>query len=210
MDSETTTAPSSHPIGFMDLPVEIRLEVYQHLFHLPAFKQFSRGEDTKASIHAGLLRTNRQINAEASPLLYSENTFLAHPTLLATFPRLRARYGPIKEATVLPRIRRFHVQVRLDCDLPYDQAAVTKSFSGVDELSVDVVQSMYLGVGHRNLHKFEGVRGVKRAHIAGSTTGFEDYVRWLEVVMMSEPGTQFEEFKPSQVGWADRLATIHF
>ncbi|KAH6987413.1 hypothetical protein BKA56DRAFT_669073 [Ilyonectria sp. MPI-CAGE-AT-0026] len=201
---------ASHPTSLMDLPVEIRLEIYQLLFHLPAFNKFARADDTSAIVHAGLLLANRQINAEATPFLYSENTFLAHPTLLASFPRLRARYGPIKESAVLPRIRRFHVEVRLDCDLPYDQDAVTKSFSGLDELNINVVQSMYLGVGHRNLHKFEGIRGVKRVHISGSTTGFKEYARWLVGVMQSEPGTQVGEFKASQWGWSDRLATVHY
>ncbi|KAH7152429.1 hypothetical protein B0J13DRAFT_263709 [Dactylonectria estremocensis] len=205
-----TTETASHPTGLMDLPVEIRLEIYHYLFHLPAFYKYTRSNDSSTVVHAGLLLANRQINEEATPMLYSENTFLAHPNLLASFPRLRARYSPVKEASVLPRIRRFHVEIRLDTDLPYDQPTVTKAFSGMDELSINVIQSMYLGVGHRNLHKFEGIRGVKRAHITGSTTGFEEYAKWLEGVMQSEPGTQFDEFKPSHWCWSDRLANIHY
>lgn len=199
-----------HKVGFMDLPVEIRLEIYQLLLHIPAFDKFARPNDPSAIVHSNLLLANRQINAEATSLLYSDNMFLAHPTLLASFPRLRNCYGPVKESSVVPRIRRFHLQVRLDCDLPYDRDAVTKSFSGLDELEIDVVQSMFLGVGHRNLHKFEGVRGVRKVRISGSTTGFEDYIRWLENVMMSDVGTECSEFKDSQEGWTARLATVHF
>ncbi|KAI5461194.1 hypothetical protein BGZ63DRAFT_424110 [Mariannaea sp. PMI_226] len=199
-----------HKTGFMDLPVEIRLEIYDLLLHIPAFDKFARLNDPSTIVHPNLLLANRQINAEATDFLYSDNMFLAHPTLLASFPRLRNCYGPVKESAVVPRIRRFHLQVRLDCDLPYEQDTVTKAFSGLDELEIDLVQSMYLGVGHRNLRKFEGVRGVRRVRISGSTTGFEEYIQWLEGVMMSEVGSQPCEFKDSKEGWTARLAGIHF
>lgn len=48
---------------------------------------------------------------------------------------------------------------------------------------VDVAQAVFLGVGYENLRVLEGVRGVKRVVIRGSTTGFEGYVEWLTGVM---------------------------
>ncbi|UPK93472.1 hypothetical protein LCI18_004407 [Fusarium solani-melongenae] len=199
-----------HQTGFLDLPVEIRLEIYDQLLRTTPYTKCCRpGPDSK--VHASLLRTNRQIHDEATDLLYGSNTFLAHPTLLTSFPRLRAWYGPIKESSIIPRIRRFHTQVRLDVDLPYEADAVTEAFSGLDELSIDVVQAMFLGVGYRNLRKFEGVRGVKKVRITGSTTGFEDYVQWLKMAMMSEPDAKIPDFVPQQqAGWVQRLANVHY
>jgi hypothetical protein len=198
-----------HKTGFMDLPVEIRLEIYEMLLHIPACNEVARyNNDKLASVHAGLLLANRQINYEATSFLYSDNMFLAHPTLLASFPRLRQRYGPVKESSVLPRIRRFHIEVRLDCDTPYDRDQVTKAFSGLDELEVEVHQSMYLSAGHRNLHKFEGVRGVKHVKFSGSITGFDEYIDWLKQLMMSEPGTESGEFKPTHESWLNRLNLV--
>ncbi|KAF4465212.1 hypothetical protein FALBO_7940 [Fusarium albosuccineum] len=199
-----------HETGFLDLPVEIRLEIYDQLLRTAPYTKCGRpGPDHQ--VHASLLRANRQIHDEATDLLYGCNTFIAHPTLLTSFPRLRSWYGPIKESSVIPRIRRFHTQVRLDVDLPYEAAAVTEAFSGLDELSIDVVQAMFLGVGYRNLRKFEGVRGVKKVRIFGSTTGFEDYVEWLKNAMMSEPGAKVPDFVPAQQSdWVKRLANAHY
>lgn len=199
-------ASSQQQKGFMSLPPEIRNEIYSYLLSMPAY---SRYESKDAHVYPALLAANHKIHDEATDLLYGTNTFVAHPTMLAAFPRLRAWYDPIKESSVLPRIRRFYLQVRLDCDLPYEADAVTASFSGLDELVIDVVQAMYLGVGHGNLKKFEGVRGVGRVRIMGSTTGFDDYIQWLEKAMMSEPGTEVEPFEPVQQGWADRLRAVH-
>ncbi|UNI19067.1 hypothetical protein JDV02_005284 [Purpureocillium takamizusanense] len=148
-------------------------------------------------IHPALLQTCRLIHLEASPILYSLNTFVAHPSLLASFPRLRPRWrgGPVREARALARLRRFHLTLRLDCDLPFSRDRAARAFSGADALVVDAVQAVFLGVGCANLRVLEGVRGVGRARVVGSTTGFEDYVRWLEGVMMSPPGVEVVAFK---------------
>lgn len=196
-----------HQTGIMDLPVEIRLEIYNYLLEMPAY---CRRRTPDAHIYPNLLLANKQINCEATDLLYNTNTFLAHPTLLASFPRLRSWYDPVKESSVLPRIRKFHVDVRLDCDLPYEKDAVTKAFSGLDELTIDINQAMYLGVGHGNLAKFEGIRGVKKVFITGSTTGFDDYIKWLKNAMMSQPEDHVEDYVKAPTGWANLLSTIHF
>lgn len=202
-----TCIDSTRPkTGFMDLPVEIRLDIYNYLLEMPAY---SRRRSPDAHIYPNLLLANKQINWEATDLLYSSNTFLAHPTLLASFPRLRSWYDPVKESSVLPRIRKFHVDVRLDCDLPYEKDAVTQAFSGLDELTININQAMYLGVGHGNLAKFEGIRGVKKVEFTGSTTGFDDYIKWLKAAMMSQPEDKVEDFVQETSGWAGRLSTIH-
>lgn len=201
---------SLHKATFFDLPLEIRYEIYDLLLLTAPYAKCSRRSNPDSQVFASLLRANRQINSEATDLLYGHNTFLAHPTLLTSFPRLRSWYPPVKESSVVPRIRRFHVQVRLDVDLSYDKAAVTEAFSGLDELSIDVVQAMFLGVGYRNLTNFEDVRGVRCVKVMGSTTGFEDYVEWLKKAMMSEAGSKVDDFVPRQTEWKDRLATVHY
>lgn len=58
----------------------------------------------------------------------------------------------------------------------------------MDEVVVDVAQAMFLGAGYENLRVLEGVRGVGKVVITGSTTGFEGYVYWLKGVMEGEGG----------------------
>lgn len=173
------------------LPLELRLEIYAYLLvhpqGIPAATPSGRSKKSgnEKELHPAILLVNRQINAEGTPVLYGKNTFLAHPTMLSGFPRLRADFAPVKEAAVLPRIRRFHVRLRLDCDVGVERDAVTKAFSGVEELVVDVWQTVFWGADHEALRVFEGVRGVRRVSITGSTTGFDEYARWLEKAMGS-------------------------
>lgn len=183
----------SDKTSLLSLPLEIRLQIYALLLSLPPYSKHSTHQPP---VHAAILLANRLINFEATPLLYS-NTFLAHPSLLSSFPRLRPSYAPVREASALRRIRRFHLVLRLDCDVPCSRHAFAAAFTGLDELVVDVVQAVFLGVGCANLRVLEGVRGVHRVTIRGSTTGFEDYIRWLEGVMMSEPGANVDDFEPS-------------
>ncbi|KAF9869467.1 hypothetical protein CkaCkLH20_13064 [Colletotrichum karsti] len=171
---------------FLDIPIEIRLEIYSHLLLCPPLDKLAPDTRPVQRLHPAILKVNRQIHDEASPILYCKNIFLAHETLLASFPRLRPWYPPVKERSVLPRIRRFHIRVRLDCDPGYNAEAATAAFSGADQLVIEVRQSMFLGADHEVMQLFEGVRRVKVVKIYGSTTGFEDYARWLEDVMQSD------------------------
>jgi hypothetical protein len=166
---------------FLTLPPELRLEIYTLLLLLPPYSRYA----APSRVHGSILRTSRQIHDEASSLLYSKNTFLAHPSLLTSFPRLRENYAPVKEKLAVRRIRRFHVLVRLDCDVPYSREDAARALSHMDEVVVSVMQAVFLGAGHENLRVLEGVRGVGRVVIRGSTTGFEDYVAWLARVMES-------------------------
>lgn len=60
------------------------------------------------------------------------------------------------------------------------------AFTGADELTVEVWQSMYDGAGSEVLGLFEGVRRVRGVRVWGSTVGREEYVAWLEGVMRNE------------------------
>lgn len=194
----TAIPPVSHSPFLGLLPLELRLEIYGYLLVHPPGKgtPMSPPRRDKCNhdkhLHPAILLANRQINAEGTPVLYGQNTFLAHPTMLSNFPRLRAGFPPVREVAVLPRIRRFHVRIRLDCDPNVEREAVTKAFSGVEELIVDAWQAMFLGSDHEALRVFEGVRGVTRARVTGSTTGFDGYARWLEGAMESPLGREIE------------------
>ncbi|KFG77548.1 hypothetical protein MANI_005316 [Metarhizium anisopliae] len=182
--ANSTSSPQCH-CHLLSLPLELRLQIYTLLLLLPPY---SRHSTHRGLIHTAILGTSRQIHAEAWPLLYTKNTFLAHPSLLTSFPRLREDYPPVREAPAVSRIRRFRLVIRLDCDVLFSREAAAGALSHMDEVVVDVSQAVFLGAGRENLRVLEGVRGVGRAVIRGSTTGFERYVDWLTGVMEAEKG----------------------
>ncbi|KAM3537955.1 hypothetical protein ARSEF1564_009118 [Beauveria bassiana] len=177
---------------FMKVPVEIRFQIYAELLCLPSFIGSVVVHESRVS--AAILLTCRRINSEATGFLYSNNMFIAHPSLLADFPRLREWYPPICTLSVLPQISRFHLTIRLVCDLRFDQSSAAAAFSGSKELYVWIVQAVFMGAGHDNLRTLEDVRGVKKLTIRGSTSGFEDYVIWLAQLMRSPLGTETDRF----------------
>jgi hypothetical protein len=195
------------------LPPELRNQIWsllliqntrQHygsfvLIDLEASKQRSR-------FCANVLRTCKQINAEGTPILYGENIFSAHRNLLATLPSfvldLRSEpicCRPVLSMRVAKLIRRFHVFVRLDTDPRYSPRQVEESFSGVDDLHIDVFQSMYGSCDFSVLSLFEGVRGVKRVKIDGSL-GDRRYANWLADTIKLPPGQVPEPFHEECVG----------
>lgn len=197
----------------MSLPPEIRVEIYAMLLLLgPYTHHINLSASPSGQVHTGLLLANRQINQEATYLLYEHNMFLAHHSMLTGFPRLRPWYPPIREPSAAARIRRFHLVVRLDCDISYTKEDARRSLSNLDELVVDVVQAMFLGVGYENLRVLEDVRGVKKVSIRGSTTGFEDYVAWLVRVMESKEGSVVERFddglKEGEESWLHQMNIV--
>jgi hypothetical protein len=80
-------------MSFLDLPVELRLPIYTYLLVAPYpihTKEYRYHDDCdgtdcyspdemchewKTGLHPSILRANRQIHAEASPILYSRNRF---------------------------------------------------------------------------------------------------------------------------------------
>lgn len=175
---------------FLSLPLEIRLQIYSLLLTYPPYSISPAGPIIQPSV----LRACKQTYAEALPILYTSNQFVAHHSLLTSFPNLRAWHDPVSAPSVLGLIRKWYLRVRLDCDARWDRQTVTAAFTGCDELVVEIWQAMFLGTGCAVLTMFEGVRGVKRVEIIGSTTGFEDYLRWLESLMMSPIGTESDGF----------------
>ncbi|KAI2780237.1 hypothetical protein F4815DRAFT_152681 [Daldinia loculata] len=190
------------PSPFLALPIEIRLEIFKHLLVLPpdapppSQKTYYRyGQHrTPPLLHPAILRANRQLHAEALPLLYRRNTFLAHNTLLTTLPRLRRAYDPVLSAHLSGLITRFYVCVRLDAEPGYNRAQAAMQLSNKEEVIIDAWQAAWRGSGPDALRLFEDVRGVRRARVTGSVGGFEDYARWLEGAMMREPEVEIEPF----------------
>lgn len=174
----------------LSLPCEIRLEIYKHLLVLPydhiQIKRVHLVAHRRLGpplLHPAILRTCRQIQSEAEPLLYTRNTFTAHATLLTGMPSLPPTQGSVTHARVAGLIRRWRLDVRLDADPRYTAAVVAAAFSGCDLLEVECWQAMY-GVADPGevLGTFVGVRGVKRCVVRGSVG--KDWIAALERSMM--------------------------
>lgn len=203
--------------GFLDLPFEIREQIYNHLLILPshdspANQNNPNNTNTSLSLlHPAILSTCHQIHLEALPILYSKNTFQCHPKLLTSFPRLHYTpprsgpgAGPRKQltATTCPGvglIRRWYLHARLDCGPFWDAATVAAALTGAEALELEVWQTMFRGdCGTEVLRRFEGVRGLRRVRVWGSTTGAEGYVAWLEGVMRSPVGSEVGQYEPAE------------
>ncbi|RYO89280.1 hypothetical protein DL766_000917 [Monosporascus sp. MC13-8B] len=188
------------PSTLLTLPLELRLEIYGYLLTLHTTRQ-RRQQQTHAKdarLHPAILRTCRQLHAEALAFLLETNEFEAHPTLLASFPRLFPfpAGSSVRDAAQAARVRRLRVRVRLDVELPDDGDGDerVRRLGGLRELVLDVWQADWRAAGPRNLRRFEAVRGVGRARVVGSIGGFEGYARWLENTMMCAPGEDVGPF----------------
>jgi hypothetical protein len=197
----------------LNLPPELRNQIWRLLLLQDIHKR--RGnlyhtipEHTRRQLRfcANVLRTCKQINAEGTPILYGENIFSAHRNLLATLPSFVLHLSsdpfccpPVVNSRVVPLIRRFHIFVRLDTDPRYSPRQVEESFSGVEELRIDVFQSMYGSCDFSVLKLFEGVRGVGKVVIEGSL-GDRKYADWLGKVIQLPLGEIAEPFWEEYVG----------
>ncbi|KAI1096798.1 hypothetical protein F5B19DRAFT_6615 [Rostrohypoxylon terebratum] len=190
------------PSTLLTLPLELRLLILSSLLILPptappasqnAFPHNPQ-PPSLSLLHPSILRCNQQLHAEGVPLLYAQNTYLAHPTLLLSLPRLRRSYSPVVTQRLADLITRVHVCVRLDAEPGYDRATATAQLSGKHEVVLEAWQAMWRGSGPDVLRLFEGVRGVRRARVEGSVGGFEEYARWLERAMVREPGARVDPF----------------
>ncbi|KAI7301765.1 hypothetical protein KC315_g16456, partial [Hortaea werneckii] len=94
------------------LPPELRNDIWRYLLiHTPSSPSSSlNAMDRKKPHHrssagsglcdpqicANILRTCKQANTEATPILYGENTFNAHPSLLASLPSFLLSTLPVR------------------------------------------------------------------------------------------------------------------
>ncbi|KAE8447254.1 hypothetical protein EG329_010948 [Mollisiaceae sp. DMI_Dod_QoI] len=183
---------------FLDLPGEIRNEIYLKLLIVPAASKPRLLGDPP--IYPQILSTCKKIHEEAQQILYGYNTFLAHPNLLSSLPRLRLCYNTIFSPTLISLIRRYHIRVRLDCDPNFSIQKATDAFTGVEELTLEVSQAQFGSSDHKVLRLFEGIRGVKKTRVYGSVTLFPEYVEWLQCSMRAPIGMEVEPFDKKRIG----------
>lgn len=206
---------------FLNLPSELRNLIYSHLLIHPLDTVSTVEEEywrdkTRSTpalrdrFCANILQTCRQINREATPILYGENLFQGHSSLLATFPAMVVMLRP--QHLVLPaiphtlhndKIRRYHINIRLDTDPRFSAQRAEESFTGAHELQVQVFQAMFGSSDYTVLHMLAGIRGVKKVRIYGSI-GDGKYTSWLSQAMMAPVGTvipAYDEELPAGVGW---------
>lgn len=188
---------------FFRLPAELRNIIYRllltlklapHLRRLSITTSRAAGSSSKPPPYVclNLLATCRQINTEASPILYAENTFIAHPNLLTNVPHLLDPGRPLRVPACARRIRRWYIHVRLDTDARFTVDEVQAAFSGAEELVVEASQAMYRAAGNGVLMLFTSVRGVGEAHVFGSVA--DSFARWLEKSMTRAKGVALEKY----------------
>ena len=180
-------------ISFLSLPGEIRNQIYNYLLILPSLSTPRLLGDPP--LHPEVLLLNYLIHSEACEILYGSNTFLAHPSLLNSLPRLRLYYDPIYSPSLISLIRKYHIRVRLDCDPNFSAEKAKEAFSGVEELTIEVFEAQYGSSGYKVLSLFEGVRGVKKARIYGSIATFPEHVEWLQCSIMSPENEESHSFE---------------
>ncbi|KAH6680862.1 hypothetical protein B0J14DRAFT_274600 [Halenospora varia] len=184
-------------LRFLDLPGEIRNQIYQQLLIIPSLSTPRLLGDP--GIYPQILSTCRKVHKETQQMLYGCNTFLAHHNLLTGLPRLRMYYDVISKPNLIALITRYHIRVRLDCDPNFSVANATNAFMGMEELTIEVFQAQFGSSDYKVLKLFEGVRGVKRASIYGSVSGFPEYVEWLQNSMMTPGEGVVEPFEKGEV-----------
>ncbi|KXT13967.1 hypothetical protein AC579_4193 [Pseudocercospora musae] len=84
----TTLSKTSTYAGFLDLPAELRNDIYRTIFVTTRSVNFAQADNFSRS--AALLRTCRQVHEEGRSILYSENTF--------AIERRTQRYGSFWES----------------------------------------------------------------------------------------------------------------
>ena len=136
--------PAKPPFPFLSLPSELRNNIYRLLLTSSSPEIASspnilltRTSNALLNIHPALLLTCRQINAEATSILYAENRFQAHPTWLTDMTFALDPGRPIVSTRCVGMIRRWHLRVRLDCDAYYGSERLVKAFSGCEEMQIE-------------------------------------------------------------------------
>ncbi|KAH7370974.1 hypothetical protein BKA66DRAFT_470387 [Pyrenochaeta sp. MPI-SDFR-AT-0127] len=172
---------------FFRLPAELRNEVYKELLcsgtpNLKELAQYSDRDSKQEPVYPEILSTCRKIHEEATDLLYTTHIFHAHPSLLTSLPHLTSSAKPVLCPSVLSKINRWQLTIRLDTDPRFTMSQATAAFSGAEFLEIRVWQSMFDGCDSSVLRLFTGIRGVKVAKVGGSAN--PELARWLEKRMM--------------------------
>ncbi|KAF1960942.1 hypothetical protein CC80DRAFT_489173 [Byssothecium circinans] len=136
---------------FFRLPAELRNKIYTALLcpnYVP-LKTLTKSTDhdhthttSPPPLHPSILSTCRLIAAEASPLLYTHNTFHAHPSLLTSLPHYYTSPSslPVCHPDPLRLITRWQLSLRLDTDAMFTAKQAARAFSGAEYLEVRVWQ----------------------------------------------------------------------
>lgn len=184
----------SPPLTFLDLPGEIRNQIYHLLLIVPSIST-PRPLGSDPPVYPQILSVCRKVHDEAEQILYGRNVFIAHSNLLTGLPRLRWKYDSISSARLISIIRKYYIIVRLDCDPNFSDVKAEDAFNGMEELTIRVEQSTFRDSDYQVLKLFEGVRGVKKTKVYGSVTGFPAYVEWLQDVMKLPKGIDIAPFQ---------------
>ncbi|KAF1847121.1 uncharacterized protein K460DRAFT_363223 [Cucurbitaria berberidis CBS 394.84] len=200
-----STAPRHFvPTGYVDgqqesvffrLPAELRHEIYKALLcpDVPKLKELAQSTHpapTPEAVYPAILATCRKIHDEATDLLYKTHVFHAHSSLLTSLPHLISAASPIVCPSVISKIKRWQLTIRLDTDPCFNMDQATAAFSGAEYLEIRAWQTMFDGCDASFLRLFTGVRGVKVAKVGGSAN--PELARWLEERMM-QPIEQKDE-----------------
>ncbi|KAH7083669.1 hypothetical protein FB567DRAFT_529661 [Paraphoma chrysanthemicola] len=172
---------------FFKLPAELRNQIYEELLCPDSsnIKELAKREYhscTPPALYPAILSTCRKIHEEATDLLYTTHIFHAHPALLTSLPHLASSAKPVLYPTVLAKIKRWQLSIRLDTDPRFTMSQATAAFSGAEYLEIRVWQSMFDGADCSVLRLFLGIRGVKVAKVGGSAN--PELAKWLEKRMM--------------------------
>ncbi|KAK4223871.1 hypothetical protein QBC38DRAFT_372233 [Podospora fimiseda] len=212
--SLTASIPSPPAPTFLTLPLELRHEIYSHILTLPPLPPPSpvyrsppsppRSPSPSLPKHyTAILLACRQTHHEATPLLYTLNTFKADPDLLTAVP------SPLINDKYIPLIRNWSIKIRLDppphSHPEWSSTHLTRAFNNSHSLTITLWQASFMGgVGISQLSQFESVRGVRSVKIQGMMPGYGRYVKWLEKQMMKPVGKDVEQDYEPEDEWEER------
>ncbi|KAL8869041.1 MAG: hypothetical protein Q9174_004569 [Haloplaca sp. 1 TL-2023] len=196
------------PFHFLELPAELReiilrlLLIHETPIIAHACYHLKPPGKVLLGLTPAICRVSRAVHAEAIAILYSKNVFQAHPTFLATWPFAMDHQRPVLSGQCASQIKRWHVRIRVDVDPFYQAADVVRTFTGMDEVEIEVFRASWAIGTYEALEGFIKIRGVRRAKVHGSLG--KKYARWLEGVMMSPVGAEIVELDPQSLDSQDR------
>lgn len=193
--------------SFLTLPGEIRNQILRLvLTHrtqivIHSFSMFRPPCPVTLGLATNILRTCKKVYHEGRSILYGENTFQAHPTLLTGITFALDSSLPLT-LNCVALVRRFHIRVRADSDPFYHPSQVEAAFNNAEILEVEVFRSSFDVGDDAALQCFIGVRGVNSAKVHGSIG--DSFARWIERCMMRKAGDSLAESEASYHHLADR------